>query len=130
MSPLENMAQDSLEWYVEKAETASEPVKPLCWLGGGLSGLMTPENAWATEIILSLGASWGLSGRAGGAAKTGSCPISAKTTSHGFDRLLEQGWTDEMIANVRNGLRFTQKDGSLVYIKEVSPGSSGLCRRG
>ena len=69
--PLEDMAQDSLEWYVGKAETASDPLKPLYWLLGGLSGLMTPENAWATEIILSLGASWGLSGRAGVEAKVG-----------------------------------------------------------
>ena len=73
ISPLEDMAQDALEWYVAKAETASMFSKPLYWFGGGLSALMTRENSWATATILSGGWAWGLSLRAGAAAKAASC---------------------------------------------------------
>lgn len=92
MSPLENMAQDALEWYVEKAETAGPFTRPLYEIGGGLCALMTPENAWATETILSVGFLWGMSTRVGVAAEAGVCPeassaapSNAGTMGHIFD---------------------------------------------
>lgn len=50
MSPLEDMAQDALERCVAKAETAGLFTEPLCWIGRGLSALMTHESNWATTV--------------------------------------------------------------------------------
>lgn len=93
MGPLEDLAQEALEWYVAKAETANFAIKPLLWIGGGLSALMTHENSWATMTILGVGGSWaqGLSREASTTAKAGTCPEAAEaariTFGHGSRHL-------------------------------------------
>jgi RHS repeat-associated protein len=91
--PLEEMAQDALEWYVEKAESASWWAEGFYQIGGGLCALMTPDNGWATETILATPLVWGLAQRAGTAAEAGVCPeassaapSNAGTMGHIFDQ--------------------------------------------
>lgn len=98
---------------------------------GGVSGLMRAAMAEdAKEAAIGGAASGAVGGAMGGALRAygavrglGSAAGSVRATAHGYQRLLERGWTlAEYNAMKAGGRILTQADGAKVYILELAPG--------
>lgn len=97
------------------------PLAVVALAGGGTALVVTSAAAyWAATLVGAGVLGWSgvllaeASGEAGGPTQGGG------STAHGAERLAQRGFTPEDVARVRDGQRYTQRDGATASVRETA----------
>jgi hypothetical protein len=83
-------------------------------IGGLLNGLRSILSGFFTRLI----------------SREAVTQATQQATVHGAERLAERGFTQADIILTKSGQQFLQKDGAMVFLKEVTPGKFNVIVEG
>ncbi len=122
LSDPRGLAPDTQAWYSRWFDDFNQ-------FNPALHYLQSCFGADGNQSVVSWGFQCGLSSTflatsavgLGGLIRIGT-PTGVAATTHGSLRLSQAGFTDDLVAQTKSAIQTTQRDGAIVYIRQVSPG--------